>query len=259
MKPAILFVTLLLVTAVVVSAHPPTGIVVDKAGTIYFTDLETVWKFQNGHLSVLRPGVRGRHVHELNIDGAGNVYGADISYQPATKKFIAAVWKISHEGKLTYLLEPTDDPLRGPSVWFDQHHNTYQVDQNNHLKQRTVLLRRTASGDLTALAGGEYGHSDGKGPEARFGSVSGMFVTHAGAVYLGDGNSVRKIEHDGTVTTIARQLDFTSREDDPRLFASYGGLAGLAVDDVGNVFVADSGKRRLLKVEARLCFGRSQN
>ncbi len=55
------------------SAHPASGIVLDRAGNIYFSDLETIWKIDtNRRLSIFRAGVRGRHVHELSIDEQDN-------------------------------------------------------------------------------------------------------------------------------------------------------------------------------------------
>src|SRR5213593_2222554 len=125
-------------------AHPATGIVVDRKGQIYFSDLETVWKLgTDGKLSIFRTGVSGRHVHELAIDEQDNIYGADISYEPATKKWISDVWKMTPEGKLSYLLEPTADPPPGMSIWQDQKRNMYFIDQDNHTKTQTLLLRRT--------------------------------------------------------------------------------------------------------------------
>lgn len=71
-------------------AHPATGIVVDQRGNVYFSDLETIWKIEpNGKLSVFRAGVRGRHVHELSIDEQQNIFGADISYEPSTERWIS--------------------------------------------------------------------------------------------------------------------------------------------------------------------------
>jgi len=127
----------------------------------------------------------------------------------------------------------------------------YQVDQNNHLKEQTLVLRRTPEGKVSTLAGGAFGYADGTGTAARFGSIGGMFVTPEGVVYLTDETFVRRISTDGKVTTIARGLDFTTQEDDPRLFGSAGSLAGLAVDTAGNVIVADAGKRRLLKIDEK--------
>jgi hypothetical protein len=69
------------------------------------------------------------------------------------------------------------------------------------------------------------------------------------SLYLTDGSSVRKITMDANVTTVARDLTVRTAEDKPTLFGgSYGSLAGLAVDFEGNVYVADAGNRRLLKV-----------
>ena len=232
-------------------AHPATGIVVDRKGQVYFSGLETVWKIgTDGRLTVFRAGIRGRHVHELSIDGQDNIYGADISYESSTKKWISDVWRMSPEGKFDYLLPPTSEPPRGVSIWRDGDGNMYFVDQNNHLKQQTLLLRRTPTGAVTTLAGGAYGHVDGKGTQANFGSVGGMAFGTDGNLYMTDGTSVRRVSMNGEVTTLARELNFRTPEDKPTLFGgAYGNLTGLAVDANGNVYVADAGNRRLLKVD----------
>ncbi len=145
-------------------AHPASGIVVDSAGNIYFSDLETIWEFDTHRkLTVFRKGERGRHVHELAIDEQDNVYGADVSYNPATEGWISDVWKITPEGKFIYLLEPTQDPPRGWSIWRDRAGNMYFIEQNNHTKRETLLLRRSPDGTVTTFAGGAYGHADGRG------------------------------------------------------------------------------------------------
>src|SRR5688572_17494124 len=122
-----------LLAAAITTAHPPTGIVVDTRGRIYFSDLETVWKLgPGGRLVVFRARVAGRHVHELFIDSDGNVYGSDISYEPATQKYIGSVWKMSPNGQVTWLQEPSDDAKPGMSIWVDRAGNMYSIDQNNH-------------------------------------------------------------------------------------------------------------------------------
>lgn len=82
-----------------VSAHPAWGIVVDRNNQIYFSDLETIWKVDaRGKLTVFRAGVSGRHAHELSIGEDGNLYGADNSYEPSTRRFFSAVWKMTPAG-----------------------------------------------------------------------------------------------------------------------------------------------------------------
>jgi hypothetical protein len=233
-------------------AHPATGIVVDRNGNVYFSDLETIWKVDtNGKLSVFRAAEGGRHVHELFMDQHDNIYGGDISYNPSTKTWPSAVWKMTPQGQFTWLLEPTEHPPRGMSIWRDRDGNTYWIDQNNHTKTQTLLLRRTPDGNVITFAGGAYGHADGKGTAARFGSVWGMFFADDDTIYLSDGNAVRKVLKDGTVSTVAKGLDFRTKDDDPTFLAAYGSLAGLCVDTEGNVFVAHAGNRRLLKIDTR--------
>lgn len=235
------------------AAHPASGIVVDRAGNVYFSDLETIWKFDTrGELTVFRAGERGRHVHELAIDALDNVYGADVSYKPSTEEWITDVWKMTPAGKFSYLLEPTTTPPRGMSIWQDPAGNMYWIDQNNHTRRETLLLRRTPDGTVNTLAGSAYGHVDGKGTSARFSSVGGMAFGPDGSLYLTDGTFVRRVMMDGTVTTVVSNLNFRTTEDKPRLFSGKSGsLAGLAVDSNGVVYVADSGNRRLLKISAQ--------
>ncbi len=249
-KRAFLLGAIVFLFAGTAAAHPATGIVVDRKGQVYFSDLETVWKFDAlGKLSIFRSGVSGRHVHELTIDDLGNIYGEDVSYESATEKWISDVWRMTPEGALTYLLAPTTDPPRGLTMWRDREGNTYFIDQNNHLKQRTLLLRRTPDGIVSTFAGSAYGHRDGKGTDAQFSSVGGMAFGPDGSLYLTDGTYVRRVAMDGSVTTLAKDLNSRTSEDKPTLFGGlYGSLAGLTVSSNGTVYVADAGNRRLLRI-----------
>jgi sugar lactone lactonase YvrE len=230
-------------------AHPATGIVIDRSGNIYFSDLETVWKIdKQGKLSVFRAGVSGRHIHELTIDTQDNIYGADVSY--VAEKWVSDIWKMTPGGNISYLLAPTSDPPRGMSNWLDREGNMYLVDQNNHTKTQTLLLRRSPDGHVTTLAGSAYGQQDGKGSAAKFSSVGGLAFGPDASLYLTDGTAVRKVTMDGTATTVARDLGFRTAEDKPALFGgSYGTLTGLSVTAGGIVYVADAGNRRLLRID----------
>ncbi|HEY5839564.1 MAG TPA: hypothetical protein VIT19_11055 [Pyrinomonadaceae bacterium] len=240
----------LVVGASVAMAHPPWGIVVSSTGIVYFTDLETVWKIdRDGKKSVFRSSVGGRHVHELAIDDQDNLYGPDYIYEPSTEKYFLGVWKMTPDGKETVLQPPIDTVMSGVSIFRDRAGNMYSIDQNNHTKERTLLLRRSPSGIVSTLAGGAYGQKDGKGTAARFGSVSAMTLAPDGSIYLTDALSVRRVSLDGTVTTVATNLAARTSQDKPTLFGGMdASIMGLAVGSDGAVYVADAGNRRLLKI-----------
>jgi len=243
-------ITLYVFLAGSVSAHPAWGIVVDRNNQIYFSDLETIWKIDaQGKLTVFRAGVSGRHIHELTMDEGGNLYGADYTYEPETQRYINAIWKMTPAGGFTYILAPTNSLPKGMSIWRDRDGNMYSVEQNNHLKRETLLLRRTPSGNVSVLAGSSYGHADGKGSQAKFSSIVGMAFGPDGSLYLADSSSVRKVTMDGTVTTLAGDLDVRSPNRNPVEGAiAWGSLMGLAVNAQGDMYVADYRNRRVLKV-----------
>ncbi|HEY5884442.1 MAG TPA: hypothetical protein VIT88_07125 [Pyrinomonadaceae bacterium] len=220
-------------------AHPAWGIVVDRQGQVYFSDLKNIWKIDTqGKLSVFRGGT-DTHTHELNIDEAGNVYGEDN---------FSAIWKMTPEGGFSYISSPTDNPQKGISIWRDRGGNMYSVEQDNNLKRQTLLLKRTPGGDISVLAGGSYGHADGKGGLAKFRNIVGLSFGPDGSLYLTDGSSVRRVATDGTVTTIVRNIVVETplghQEGEPA--PTY--LFGITVNAQGNAFVADYGNRRVLKI-----------
>jgi len=245
------FIAILIITAVFgllvgdAGAHPAWGIAVDRQGQVFFSDLVTVWKVDaQGKLSVFRTGVDGRHTHDLNIDEAGNLYGVDNSYEPATQRFFSAVWKMTPAGGFSYLLAPTDDPPEGTSVWKDRDGNMYHV---THYPERELLvLKRTPNGVVTALVG-----SSNAVRNYRQGvpySVGGLAFGSEGALYFIHGANVSKLTTSGTLTPLIRNPAVESASANSTDENSRTQLFGIAVDAQANVFVADYGNRRVLKI-----------
>jgi len=207
-----------------VSAHPSWGIVVNRAGEIYYSDLETVWKIdRSGHVSVARAGVDGRHVHELSIDANDNVYGQD--YDGTSMH----TWKLTPSGKVTF--------SNAAGVWRDRSGNDYFVDENEHLRTQTRILKNGKP-----FAGGRFGHADGDATHAQFGHIGAITITDA--IYVTDDPFVRRVTLDGKVTTIAKDLDRPHAKD----AYDFGSLMGIAAAPNGDVYVADFRNRRVVKI-----------
>ena len=63
----------LLLAEAAAEAHPGVGIVQDRRGNVFFTDLKRVWRITaDGRMSVWVPDV---HTHELCLDAEDNLYG----------------------------------------------------------------------------------------------------------------------------------------------------------------------------------------
>lgn len=227
-------------------AHPGWGIVRDARGDLFFTDLKQVWRLSaEGALSVVVPHV---HTHELVIDTQGNLYGEDLTYEGARKEWHNRYWKRTPAGELTTVV-PDGEVARGFSLLQDAAGNMYAIEQNNHTRTRTLLLKRSPGGETQELAGGAFGIKDGKGSAAQFSSVGGLDVLPDGTIYLVDGNTLRKVSPAGEVTTLARDLDQPRR-----LLQGTAGKAnaffGVRYDGKGSVYVTDYDNRRVLKFSA---------
>jgi sugar lactone lactonase YvrE len=228
-----------------VSAHPASGIVVDRNNQIYFSDLETVWKIDTqGRLTVFRAGVSGRHTHDLSIDDDGNFYGADNSYEPSTQRFFSAIWRITPAGSFSYLLAPTDDPPEGTSVCRDRDGNTYHA--TIFPERELLVLKRSPNGNVTVLVGSTNAARDYRQGVPY--SIGGMTLGPDGSLYLTDGPNLRKVTMDGKMTLLAQNLAVDKPTESPMPDSKVTRLFGIVVDPTGNVFVADNGNRRVLKV-----------
>ncbi|HEX6185055.1 MAG TPA: hypothetical protein VFZ44_14310 [Pyrinomonadaceae bacterium] len=228
-------------------AHPAAGLVVDREGRVYFSDLVNVWRLDaQGKLSPFRAG-RDSHTHELFIDEAGNVYGTDNMYDPATERHSIAVWRMTPAGEYKYLVAPTDDPPRGLGMWRDRAGNTFAWERSDYRKRGAWLVRRSPDGTVTRLAGSNYGHADGRGEKASFGITHFTALGPDGSVYVTDESYVRRVSPDGSVTTLAADVRI-DRTDKPEEKGTPSYLSGVSVDPQGLVYVADFSNGRVFKI-----------
>jgi len=134
--------------------------------------------------------------------------------------------------------DPTD-------IAVDAKNNVYIADNANHR-----IRKIDPSGKISTFAGtGFAGYSEdgAKARECRMYYPYGIFIDTKSNVYYTDNENalVRKIDKDGTVTTLAGTPGKTG-------YSSDGGLAikagmfnpgGLAINSTGDLFLADYGKK----------------
>ncbi len=180
-------------------------------------------------------------VYNIAADPAGNVYFP----------FAFCVVKLDHNGVVTRIAGTShqgysgdggpaaDGQLLQPSgVTLDSAGNVFVVDG--------VRIRRVApSGTIATVAGnGTQGYSGDGGPavNAQFGYPGAIAADRMGNLFVADlgSNSVRKISSTGIVLTVAGNgIAGFSGDGGPATKAQLSAPSGLAVDDAGNLYIAD--------------------
>lgn len=101
----LLLLLLLAMPLSLASAHPGVGLVRDRLGNVFYTDLVHVWRITPaGQKSIV---VRNVHTHELAVDSLGNVYGEDSRYLGSGEgddRYRHRIWRRSPNGRITYIV-----------------------------------------------------------------------------------------------------------------------------------------------------------
>jgi hypothetical protein len=199
--------------------HPGIGIVMDKQGVIYYTDLSRVWRLEpDGSRRVAVPGV---HTHELYLDEMGYLYGEHLWYEgEATNRWGHYVWRLSPEGRLDTVIPPSEGFLMHYSFVRDRTGNHYWAERG----VTTRIFRRDPRGRLSVLA------------SAAFRDARWMHSTPGGVVYIIDLQDLVRIDPSGTVHTMARNLAGRGLSSVPA--GARHNLMGLWTDAAENVYVA---------------------
>ncbi|HVP39690.1 MAG TPA: Ig-like domain-containing protein, partial [Candidatus Saccharimonadales bacterium] len=111
-------------------------------------------------------------------------------------------------------------------------------------------IRVLENGQVRTLAGGSPGYADGVGTAASFLSPTGVAVGPGRRLYVADqGNhAIRRVDPDGTVTTVAGQPPYPGYLDSVPSEAMFRDPSGVAVTSAGHIFVADRGNSVIREV-----------
>jgi hypothetical protein len=192
----------------------------------------------------------------LGVDPAGNVYVAELGNVRIRK--IAAngtTTTLTGNGNSGVPVDGTGGP-NGTTTFNDPRGATYGPDGNVYVADGpNHRIRKVApDGSTTTLAGSAgQGFADGAAGTARFSFPNAVAVDASNNVYVADfgNNRIRKIASDGTTSTLAGGSNIAGYFDGsggPTGTTRFNGPTGVAVDTLGNVYVADSGNNRIRKI-----------
>ena len=214
---------LYLLVGTTTSAHPGSGIVVDRNGQVYFTDTgKGVWKIDaQGKLTYI-PASR---FHWMTIDLSG--YFAE-----SQKNFGEYFERVTPQSSKPTLIMCSDFPLV-----VNKDGNMYYADTKH---SSAKIVRRTPDGKESVLASDKI-----------FEFISGIAVGQDSSIYITEAsntnaNTIRKITMSGTVSIIATFVGKAANDLPLETVPSY--CRGLAVDAQGFIYVAATGSRSVLKI-----------
>jgi sugar lactone lactonase YvrE len=242
----------------------PFGIAVDRTGDVYVADTanNTIRKITPGGIVSTLAGLPGhpgtnngvnfaarfRNPWSVAVDSSNNVFVADMS-NDTIRKITPAGMVYTFAGRAGQIGNTDgfgndarfDNPF---GVAVDSAGDVYVADSANN-----AIRKITAHRVVTTLAGlpGYAGDADGSGTDARFWNPQGLAVDGAGNIYVADtgNNIIREVTPMGVVTTIPQ----SSQGDQPTGKApQLNAPGGVAVDNAGNVYVADTNNHCLRKI-----------
>jgi uncharacterized protein (TIGR03437 family) len=248
----------------------PDGVAVDSFGNVFIAD-ETNNRIRKVTLAGTISTVAGTGTAGFNgdgqatsselfqpagiaVDSGGNLFIADNGNNRIRKLTPAgAISTVAGDGTPGYKgdgLLATSAELNQPSgVAVDSNNNLYIADLANN-----VVRKVTSAGIISTVAGtGSFGSGGDNGPatSAQLFMPWGVAVDGAGNLFIADwgNNRIRKVTSAGTISTVAGNgtVGFTG-DGLSAVSAELAAPEAVAVDAVGDVFIADTNNNRIRKL-----------
>jgi len=265
--------------------NTPNGVAVDSAGNVYIADAGNnairrvdaatgiITAFAGtGNCCYAGTGTGGDgglataatlyYPGSVAVDGLGNVYFTDV-VQSNTSPQAQAVRRVTTDGKIATwagggatvgFSGDGGSPLQaqfGSTITLagGSDGSLYIADQNNN-RVRKVDPSGAA---INTIAGNGQASSSGNGGQATSAGLDGPWsvaLDAAGNLYIGFIGTVRMVTPAGVIGPYAGSgLYGFSGDGGPATAASLTGASGLAADSANNLFISDSGNRRVRQVQ----------
>ncbi len=247
----------------------PEGLAVDSSGNLYIADggNSRVRKVSGGTITTVAgngsAGFSGDGGLATSaslylpaavlVDGSGNLYIADFANQNVRRVsggIISTVAGSQSIGPLGDGGTAANAILFGPAgLALDSAGNLYIADAV-HARIRKVAGAKGSGIIVTVAGNGGFSGDAGAATSATLSDPIGAAMDAAGNIYVTDANSnrVRKVSG-GIITTVAGNgTSGFSGDGGPATSASLNYPSGLAVDAVGNLYIADTNNNRIRKV-----------
>jgi sugar lactone lactonase YvrE len=227
------------------------SVAVDVSGDLYVTKGAQILKLSNGELvpvaGTRSPGYSGdgglatsaqfRDAQRMAFDRLGNLYIADTGNHRVRKISGGIITTVAGTGVAGYSGDngpATNAQLYLPTdVAVDSEGNLYIVDSANRIR------KVSADGIITTVTGGlEF-----------FSGANSIAVDIAGTLYVAYALGYIRKFSDGMVTTVAGTGEAGYSGDvGPAIKAQLNNPVAIAVDDRGHLYIAESGRVRMLTV-----------
>jgi NHL repeat-containing protein len=234
-------------TGVVARFDNPETLVSDSAGNLYVGDATAIRKLSStGQTTTVspQPGASG-----LALSSAGILYFSEFPNN--------AIQAIATDGSISILAGsqfPGYMDGTGTAAFFNSPHGI-AIDAAGNLfvadTQNAAIRKITPAGVVTTVAGmpGNPAGMDGIGSAAGFTSPFALAIDGNGTLFVTDGNAIRRVAADGTVTTLAGSQTAGS-QDGTGSAAQFNGPAGIAIGPGGTIIVSDSQNSTIRKISA---------
>jgi sugar lactone lactonase YvrE len=179
------------------------------------------------------------------VDASGNLYIADLGDDRVRKVSNGVITTVAGHGRLSVGDIGDNGPATGAAVKYprgvavDAAGNLYIADVGNG------RIRKVSNGVITTVAGGGTSRLGDNGPatSAALALPTGVAVDASGNLYIADDRRIRKVTN-GVITTVAG-ADGPLGDNGPATSALLLGAAAVAVDAVGNVYIAEIDNNRI--------------